>query len=458
MGPDMVNWRKPLIYAAHYLTRNDSLRNFRYLRSIEHLSPKQLQRLQEEKLRKLLLHAFGNVPYYRDILSDVGVIKNKQICLENFEKIPFLTKAQLAREADRLRSNDYEQRNYYVNHTGGSTGQPVTFIQDREYKCWSMAHQYYSQWICGLEPGEATIKIWGSERDVFRSSEKLSSRLQRGLFNTTVLNGFLMSEQRMADYVTIWNRIRPKVITAYTSCILEFARYVKLSKRKVFKPLAIICCAETLTEDIRSYIEQVFSCPAINFYGARDAGTIACECENKKGLHVFELENKVEIVDRRGRMCETGQIGDIAVTTLNNFSMPLIRYKIGDTAVGATSETCTCGRGWPLIEKLTGRSMDIFRTKQGTAVPAEFFIHAIGVVYNRDFIKQFQVVQKDYDHILVKLVLTDPEQMSASKGPLTKTIQKVMGSECRVDFELLDDIPPTPSGKYRYTISKVAPA
>jgi len=449
----VINWRKPVLKTIYYLARNPTLRNLSYLQSIELQSP---EKLQQKRLERLLLHAYLNVPYYQDLLQAAGVVKNNSVLLEKFYRIPLLTKEILRKKNENLYSKDYKKRGFYVNHTGGSTGEPVKFIQDKFYKAWGMAHLFYANQMCGLQIGEPVLKLWGSERDVFRRSEKPLTRLERWLSNTIILNGFLMSEEQMHKYLNIWSKFKPKAIIAYTSSILEFARYVKLTGKTFSRPQLIMCCAETLTEDVRKYIEDVFGCPAINYYGARDGGAIACECLKKEGLHIFELNNKVEIVNSQGLPAEPGQIGDIVITTLNNFSMPLIRYKIGDTAIPAENSICPCGRGWPRIKKLTGRKMEIFRTKDGTSVPGEFFIHAIGVVYNRDFIKKFQAIQKDFEHIIIKLVLTDRKQLNKSKEPLVEAIKKVMGADCKVEFEIVDNIEPTPSGKFQYTICEIA--
>ncbi|MHC4758709.1 MAG: phenylacetate--CoA ligase family protein [Planctomycetota bacterium] len=452
----MLNWRKGVLNLVYFLAGNATLGNFRYIRSVESESAQKLKQLQDERLRLLLLHAHRNVPYYKDILTTAGVVKEGKVLLENFGNIPILTKEMLRSEGANLYSLDYRQRGFYTNHTGGSTGEPVNFIQDKKYKSWGLAHQYYFHMMGGRDLGEGFLKLWGSGRDVFTGSEKLSNRIQNWLSKVLVFNSFLMSEEAMAEYVRKWNSFKPKLVLAYTSSIQELARYIQRSVRKVSTPAAVFCAAETLTEDVRRFIEEVVGCPVLNQYGSRESGAIACECLRKEGLHVFELHNKVEILDSQGQQCKSGQIGDVILTTLNNYSMPLIRYNIGDTAIPASDKSCSCGRGWSLIEKVTGRQMEVFRTKQGTSIPGEFFIHAIGVVYNKGYIRKFQVVQDDYDHITVRVVVEDEAAFNNCKGPLVDSVKKVMGTECRVEFELVDDIKPTASGKFQYTISRVA--
>jgi phenylacetate-CoA ligase len=270
-----------------------------------------------------------------------------------------------------------------------------------------------------------------------------------------ILNSFLMSDERMGKYIESWNKFKPKQVWAYTSSILEFARYINRRGIHIHPPISIICAAETLTEDVRTVIEKAFLCPALNQYGSREAGAIACECLKKEGLHVFSLNNKVEILNNNLELCRPGQIGKVYITTLNNYSMPLIRYDIGDMATVAENTKCSCGRGWPLIANVVGRHIETFKTRDGRVVPGQFFIHFVGVVYNEGFIKRFQVVQKDYDKILVRVVVADEDKFSSRKQDITESFRRVLGQDCKVDFEYVDDIPPAKSGKYLYTISEL---
>jgi len=133
--------------------------------------------------------------------------------------------------------------------------------------------------------------------------------------------------------------------------------------------------------------------------------------------------------------------------------MPLIRYDIGDMAVVGPKK-CRCGNMLPTLRKITGRVMEHFITKSGAIIPGEFFVHLIGVVYNRGLVKKFQVIQMDYDKIKI-LVVPNGEISGSFKNEINDKIRVVMGSETKIIWEIVDEIPKTPSGKYLYTISYV---
>ena len=146
-------------------------------------------------------------------------------------------------------------------------------------------------------------------------------------------------------------------------------------------------------------------------------------------------------------------LGDIIVTSLTNFTMPFIRYKIGDLSEGV-EYTKSQKTDFIKLKNVVGRSIEVFKTKDNKLVPPEFFIHIVGVVYNSGFIKKFQVRQKDYDNIAIKIILQSQKD-EASLKKIEKAIQIVMGYDCNVNFEFVETIEPSKSGKFQYTICEL---
>ena len=131
--------------------------------------------------------------------------------------------------------------------------------------------------------------------------------------------------------------------------------------------------------------------------------------------------------------------------------MPIIRYKIGDRGI-LDRKTYP----FAVLKKVTGRGMESFRTKEGKIIPAEFFIHIVGVVFNKDdsWIKKFQVIQEDYDRVVIK-VIKSKEPTKEDMDSIINSFKKVMGDECKIEFDFTNEINPLKSGKYLYTICKI---
>jgi phenylacetate-CoA ligase len=428
--------------------------HLKFFKKHEYLDYEEIKRITDSKLKKLLAHAYNNVPYYNTILKQADVIKGQEVQLDRFSDIPILTKSIIRQQGENLYSKDYKKRCPYKNTSGGSTGEPLSFIQDKNYSDWNIANTLYYKTFAGQDIGEKEFRLWGSERDLL-DKEKPAVRLKNWLYNRMELNAFKMSKDDMVQFVDRINRARPTWIESYVQAVTEFSRFIRENNLTITSPRGVLTSAGTLYPQMRQLIENVFKCRVFNRYGSREVGSIACSCEKDEGLHVSIWNNYVEILSDNFQMVEPGGIGRIFVTNLNNYSMPLIRYQIGDFGIAAENRECSCGRKTPLIKGVVGRHMEVFKTKNGKIIPAEFFIHFIGVVYNEGYIKKFQVIQKNYDKIVIRVVISDIEKFNKSKAELISSIKKVMGQDCTVDFELVDEIQPSSSGKYLYTISEL---
>lgn len=450
-----MNWRKPLIYGLLRLMGSHIPHNLQEIQKLETLEREALLKYQREKLKRIILHSWEHVPYYTKILTECEVVKNKKFCIENFFRIPILTKKIIRENFDDLQSQDIgkKKRKPFLNTSGGSTGEPVRFFQDKYYSDWNIANKIYYKTFGDHQIGEKELRIWGSEKDLLEGKESFTIRLRNWLYNRRELNAFTMTPKKMQDYIKIWNRYKPQWIESYTHCMFEFARFIKDQNIKIYSPKGIITSAGTLYPHIQQTIEEVFQCKVLNRYGTREVGDVACSCPFQEGLHYSCWNQYVEILDNVMSPVSTHQIGKVYVTALNNFTMPLIRYQIGDIArVASQEKICSCGRSTPLMEKIEGREMSVFRTKDGQVIPGEFFIHFVGVVHNKGYISQLQVIQEEYDFVRIKVVINDQQQFETYKSQIIQSVRKVMGKECHVEFESVDHIPPLKSGKFLYTI------
>jgi len=449
---NLSKWRRAII--------SNSLEKLSLLQQWQWLEVNQIQALQQERLTRLLYHAYDHVPYYRNIIRSSGVINDsREINLKKFSRMPLLDKNTIRSRFEDMKSDDLIKRKWYKNTSGGSTGEPVTFIQDMNYHSWSTATTILNDSWTEYSPSERKVFLWGSVRDLFVGSETFKIRLVRWINNELWLNAFQMTVDKMREYVQNINSFKPVQILAYVESIYELSCFIEQEGLRIYSPRAIMTSAGTLFPHMRETIEKVFRAPVFNRYGSREVGNIACECDRHNGLHIASPVNFVEVLRPDGKQADAGETGEIVVTSLTNLAMPLIRYRIGDIGTWA-KDTCNCGRGWPILQKVSGRVTDVFLTCGGGVVSPEYFIHLIGVVLNTGWIRKYQVVQEDYEHIRIKIVLH--EKVTNPLKVYEKTIESikqkivlVMGEGCKVELIFVDDIPSSASGKYRYTISKI---
>lgn len=434
------------------LRGNDVKREYQEIKQINNTND--LIKFQERYLENLIFHSYKNVPYYQNIFDNIGIVNNEKVNLSRFNEIPILTKELLQKHQKELISKDYKNRKWHYNFSGGSTGEPTKFIQDHTYNKWYTAsNKYYYQDMLDID--ESNVKkiiLWGSPQDLFKGSIGFKSKMINWFTNTLILNSFKMTEIDMKSYIKSINTYKPDLIRGYAGSLYELAKFSEKNFLNIYKPKRLVCSAETLTSDMREKIESVFGTKLYDFYGSRETATLAGEC--KDGLiHIFSFNNYLEIIDRENNPVFEGQAGRVIVTNLHNYSMPLIRYEIGDMAVIGPKK-CNCGNFLPCVKEISGRLEEQFIKRNGSIVIGYFFVHLIGVLLNKGYIKKFQVIQEEYEKIRILAVL-DKGLPESEKNEIEQKIRVNMGTNCQILWDFVDKIPKLPSGKYLYTKSLV---
>ena len=412
-------------------------------------SPSELAAYQDRLLRELLAHCWSSVPYYRRLMEETGATRPDDVSLA---QLPTLSKEQVRAHFDELRSDDLDGRRWYVNSSGGSTGEPVQVIQDRDYAVRTEARKVVCFEMAGYEPGGYMALLWGSQRDILTGGAGPRAAVRSFLRNMRIMNAFRMTPELMRLYLADFDRRPPRVLYGYMQALFELARYAREHHLRVRPPGAVISTSGTLYPHLEDTMREVYGCDVYDQYGSREVSAIAQSCDRHEGLHINMETLIVEVLDPEGAPCPPGTEGDIAVTSLVNRAMPLVRYRIGDRGVAADG-ACSCGRGLARLQSVSGRGVDCLRRSDGTVIPGEYFIHFVGVVFIRPWIAKFQVVQTDLDRVLLKVVSNGVEPTAEEREELAHIVHMVMGEDCRTDIELVEEIPNSESGKYRYTLS-----
>lgn len=446
-----------LIRKYYFRRKKPILKTFDNWINDQRLQYKKIQEKQLSQLNKLLNHAYNNVPYYNKILQNSEFIKDEYIELSSIEQlkyIPFLTKDIIKKEKEQMYASDHQNRKSFKNSSGGSTGVPMEVLQDKDFLIANEACLLLLKNWRGVDPFDNEIIIWGAERDTFEGKKPLTSYISDFMRNRIILNCFKMDTNDIERYIALINKVQPKMIRAYVDAVYEIARYARENNIMIKTQNVVHTGAGNLFDYMRTEIENSFGCKVFNQYGCREVGSIASECSSHDGLHILMEHNLVEIVDSNGKPCEIGEEGEIVVTNLNNFSMPLIRYKIGDIGIMKNYTPCACGCNYPKLSQVSGRVGDVFINSDGRTISPVYFAHLIGVVNNDSSISKYQAIQKDYNKIIIKIVKNKVVNESVLED-IRKKIQYNMGGDCQVEYEFVNEIETTPTGKYRYTINEI---
>lgn len=304
----------------------------------------------------------------------------------------------------------------------------------------------------GLKYGGKALHFWGAERDLEKKKSLYKKIKHKYIVKSKMLSTYHMSEKDFHDYVDIYNKYKPNVIVSYPSPLYHIAEYIKKNNIKIWKPKGIITSSETLFPFQRESIEKVFGVKIFNRYGSREFGHIGAECENHKGLHINTDRFILEIVDANENLCKHGELGEIVITDLDNYVFPLIRYKIGDLGI-LTERVCTCGINLPLLEKVEGRVFDLIIGVNGNTVAGTFWTLLRNKINGW---KKFQVIQEKINQI--DFILEDNDEIENNLAEkLSLIVKEKLGDEMKINLKIVNKIPLTKTGKYRWVISKISP-
>jgi phenylacetate-CoA ligase len=408
----------------------------------------ELEELQWRRLKSLLERITEHVPYYRGLFAGLGLHAGDIRDWGDFRRLPFLTKEIIRAERERLVTRDESVRGE-ASSTGGSTGDPLYFYIDRAAGPLRRANGFrVGRWL-GIDIGDRQAVLWG-----IHLGQSLRERIAEGvrnyLGNIMYLSSFDMSERAMKEYANRLHRYGPQLIIGYPSALAHLAEYCRRVQTPPIRPKAVITSGERIFPAQRESIEDVFASPVYDRYGCREFSGIAQQCGERGGLHLFADLLCVEVIHESGRAARSGEMGEVVVTDLFNFYMPFVRYRTGDLAV-ASERTCACGRGLPLIESVEGRAFDVVVTPGGKSVGGFFWTWLSRSVPG---ILRYQIEQRSRSGIIVRIV-PGPDWKQEYAAGLESRIKENCGQDFSVRFEMVDEIPLTKAGKFRFIISNI---
>lgn len=412
------------------------------------LPPETIEQLQVERTRHLLTYAEKNSPYYRELFSkhqfDVSTFSQ----LSDLHGIPVTTKADIRDNIDSFISDEYSKDELATAKTGGSTGISLDLFFDEVCQQKRNAAQGLSDGWAGWKPGSRVAALWGNPPTYTRLKAKLRSYL---LERMIYLDTMSMNDGSVQNFAKHCEAFQPDILFGHAHSIYLFAKYVAANDIPPFKFKGIIATSMMLLDHERKLIEEVFGTKVSNRYGCEEVGLIACECEQHQGMHINSSHIVLECLDANDQPVPNGEAGKLVVTDLNNFGMPLIRYRVEDMGV-LSDRACDCGRGLPILERLEGRLADFLKNTDGTQIAGVSLVER--TLTKIPGVEQMQLVQERKDQIIVNRV-KGKEFTEKTDALLLEELQSVFNEDVSFIIVDKDKIPQEQSGKYRFSICKV---
>jgi phenylacetate-coenzyme A ligase PaaK-like adenylate-forming protein len=404
------------------------------------------EKLEEYQHRRLArtLRAAASIPFYRERM---GANPRHQ----DLATLPTMSRADAAALNRSVVALHPAGLRCPRATSSGTSGPRAEYLFDRSHQCGRYAARARYLRANGWNPIQRSVWLVGNGF-LHAHSSNAEPNYEDPQFVSRALPGvrFIVNSNDLAALAAEVAEIDPLYIYGYPSVVDGLLRNLRASNLRLPSLRRIFTGAEVVEDSLRERARNDFRVEISANYGSTEA-FLAWQCP-AGNYHQNAEHALLELVDEAGRAVVPGQIGRVLLTTLENYVMPLVRYDIGDYAVAA-SGSCPCGRTLPLMGRIVGRGMNLFRDLDGKLITTWDLVN---VLIETPEVETYQIVQKKVDRVLVKYTANQP-LTAAIENNIRTAFLPYLGQAVAIDFERVAEIPRMPSGKFMITLSELAP-
>ena len=410
-----------------------------------------MEEYQNGRLKTLITYAYENVPYYHKLFKSLNLKPIDFKSKKDLSKLPVLSKTDIIRNPEEFLIKNIDKHKLIKASTSGSTGKPFEFYMDKMTLSASRAVGLRAWGFAGYRLGDKLATIAGSA--LLPQKMNLSKRMIFKTNRNLPLSSFNLDNEKVKNYANLLNRFKPKYIRGQPASISKIAKFLLEGDAIGIELKGVMTTAEKLSNTDRKIISEAFNCDVFDHFGCYDGGENLCECNEHSGYHIGVERSIHEFIDQTGEQVSDGEISQIVLTDLWNYSMPLIRYNAGDMAI-PSEELCPCGRGLPLVKTVIGRRTEQLTLPGGGLFPSLTITDVFEEENIADKIVEYQIVQEEIDKFSINIIKNNHYEKETS-AEITKFFEGHMGIPLRIEFNFVDDIPSTEAGKRKIVISNV---
>jgi len=436
-----------LRYLEDVVKGESVLKHLRRLRRMKDADPEFIRDYQFNAMKKLVAFAYENSPFYTRKFDEQGIKPGDIKTLDDFTKLKPVTREEVQAHSLEFISKGYQREKLHESHSSGSTGQPITFFQDKTAYSAGRAAVLMGWELGGMKLGDKVITFWGNRETIETKWSKPGSRIKAALYRDKrfPVDRFV-DESYIKEIMAVLGKRRGGYIFGYSHAISAIAHYTKehnIEFKRKFD--GVFPTAEKLNPQNRAIIEDWLG-PVYDCYGSREILGKAFQCKERKGYHIIEPNLIFEADDFQGETKE------VVVTDLWNYAWPLIRYKIGDLITGEFGE-CECGCTWKTFPEIVGRTTDMLRMPDGTLIhPLFWFIDDIAKHWAT--FKQVQFARVAEDKIVFRVKLFEDQNYDFMDDMKESMQKRFAPLGMKFEVKEVDSFPIGPSGKHRSIVDE----
>ena len=439
-------FKEKLFFLRYELVKPGSRRYFEQLQKEQFLPPDEIEALNWSRTQALLQYAFNHVPYYRRRFTEASCVPQDIKTQEDFSRLPVLTRKDLMDNFDELLSDEVSLNDVKLSTTGGSSGTPAKVYHPKKEIRAANGWRMLGWW--NISPAADCASVY---RDIRNSlTARIMHFLQWFPTKQLLLDATSFTEKDMRHFLDDFIRVHPEVLHGYVGAMDNLAEYVLDHDIQLPPPKVIWVTSAPITPVQQKKIENAFHAPVYDQYGCCEIYWLAAECPARNGLHMFYDTKRLEFLDDNNCPVPNGTYGNIAITDLQNYAFPLIRYLNGDRG-RRLDKHCTCGCNLPLMDKVKGRVSETFTLPSKTRLNGEFLTTLFD--NTPEAVKQFQVHQLADASIVIRVIPNDAyPNLHETLENVRSALWKAVHEEVAVKLELVTEIP-LRKGKMKFVIS-----
>ena len=418
------------------------------LKKSRNWNKEQMQAYQLRKLKEILKYAYENVPYYKKVFDEVSFSPADFHSPDDLSAVPFLTKAIVREQQDKLLSKKAKKCRLVHQFTSGSTGEPAVFFCDkRETICLEEAFVMNAWQQIGYN-GKGKMAVFRGNKIITNPSSHIFWSFNAPT-HKTLYSLYDLNASNISYYYDNLIKEKTKWIHAFPSGIVRFCA---LAKQKGLPPITgvagIMLSSEIIYDQQADLIRSMFVNAQLSYlYGHTEMACFAASCCKSLNYHFHSEYGFTEFIPIDSDTYE------IVATGFNNHAMPIIRYRTGDVIRKSDICECTCHSPYPVVKCIGGRGQNSIITKSGTRIVETAFVAAVHTsAFDKIDKMQFEQFTDGRCVMRVKplVQLSDVE-----KREILRVVTDRLNNDIDLQLEITTDIPLTNSGKNKLIIQHI---
>jgi len=421
-----------------------------FLEKSQWWSKEEIEEYQIRQLCSIVEYAYNNVPYYKRVFDERGIVPSDIQSFDDLKRLPLLTKEIIRDNFDNLLSRSYPRYKMITCNTGGTSGKRLFFLEPAESPLieWAFITTLWKR--VGFRPSDIRITI---------GDVPISQKAGRKYWEFDPLrrewkfSPFHLSNENLPEYLEKFKEINCRYIHGFVSSLTVIAMFILDNNiTDLPKVDAVLASSEPMYDWQQDLLARAFQTRIFRWYGQNEKVILAGECEKNRTYHIFPEYGYAEVVHPDGTpVAAENEVGELVGTGFYNRAMPLIRYRLDDWGQIQKGD-CSCGRNHRFLKNLEAkRVVNMIVSKRGHFISTTAVYIRGGILDN---VERFQFYQEKKGELILKIVKGKNYKHQDTQNIMAE-LNSQIGDSVDIRIVFVEEIPLTEGGKQKILEQKL---